>query len=310
MQTSTAGRRRLLQGLALGALAGPGRVLCAGSPWISPSGPPRALQPEPGDVNAACLSADGQTLVADTEQSLSRFDLATGKAAQPPFKSHRNPDALAVPLANGTQVLAALWGPSPGSGQLVLVDAANRKTRVLAALTREPSLMAATPDGSRVAIAYADQQVQVFDGNGRSVMAATKLVVGESVAGTRLDRVTALAISADGSRLAVGGEDVSLVLAEIGGSRPPRRVKPAAFKGVSWVHGPAQILAFSPDGTRLVSLEQGNNLALLDGVTGQALSEPVQVRQKVVALVMAPPAGRLWLLSAEGQIQLWHWDPA
>jgi WD40 repeat protein len=306
--TPSAWRKALISPLLVFALVGLAPLARAAEPpWITAAGAPLALDLGGEEIGAAAVASGGQQLLVDGETALRVFDLAGGRAARAPLKGYRSPDAVAWPLASGLQVVAAVGGA--GGGQLLRIDAASGKKQTLAALKREPRLVTATPDGRRIAIAYEDHFAQVFDASGRSLMGPAKVVKGEMVVGTLLDRVTALALSPDGNLLAVAGEDVSLMLVDLAGAKPPLRVKPGPFQGTSHVHSPAKLLAFSADGSRLVSFEQGGNLGLLDGHTGQPLSGLVQVRSNVAALALAPEPGNLWLLSPEGQAQLWKWAP-
>jgi WD40 repeat protein len=298
-------------------LPAPGAIAADGA-WIAPAGAPLQADLAGGELNSIAFSADGKQAVIDTDEALVVVDAATFKPLKPPLKAHRDNSGLAVLLSGGQRLVVSTWGNLPGkdksgntvpqqAGKLQLVELAGRRVQDLATLGREPRLLAAQPDGRQFAVAYADNTVQVFDGAGKSLLGPARLVAGQVVAGTKLDAVTAIALSPDGKRLAVGGEDVTIRLFDIASGKPTVKLDNGAFQGVTWVHGPARQIVFTPDGTRIVSFEQGNNLALHDAATGKPLGGSVQVRNNVAALVPLADGSGLWIAQPDGTSQRWQW---
>ena len=308
-------------GLALvGALLiQPSRAAADDAPWIATAGAAQRIDLGGGEVNALAASGDGKQLVVDTDEALFTVDAGSVKPTGAPLKAHRDNSGLAVLISGGKRLIVSTWGNLPGGdktgntaprqgGKLQLVDPAGRHVKDLASFTREPHLLAAQPDGGRIAIAYADNTVQVFDADGKTLLGPVKLVAGQVVAGTRIDGVTAIAVSPDGKHLAVGGEDVTIRLFDIAGGKPVAKLDNGAFHGVSWVHGPARQIVFTQDGARIVSFEQGNNLAIHDAASGKPLGGLVQVRSKVAAITPMADGGGLWIAGPDGTLQRWQWQ--
>jgi WD40 repeat protein len=299
-------RRRALTLLCATPLA-----RAADAPWAAPAGPALQVDLAGGELIGLLPSSDGRQIVIDTESALLVVDSMSGVALRAPLKGHRDPAALAQPLADGLRLVVASWG-SEGkagpSGRLALLDTATKRSQTLAALPREPRQLVTSANGQRFAVGDSDEKVQVYDAGGRSLLGPIKPVVGQVVAGTRLERITALALSPDGTRLAVAGEDVQTRLFDIARGKPVLTLDQGPFQGRSWVHGPSQLMVFTPDGARLIAFEQGGNLALYDASSGRPLADPVQVRSPVAAMAMGADGG-LWTASSGGQLQRWRAAP-
>jgi WD40 repeat protein len=272
-----------------------------------------------GELNSLAFSSDGKQLTIDTDDALFVADASTLKPIQTPLKMHRDNSGLAELLAGGQRLVVSTWANAPNSdktgntppkraGKLQLVDITSRRVKELTSLSREPRLLAVQPDGKRIAIAYIDNTVQVFDDNGKSLLGPAKLVAGQVVAGTSVDAVTAIALSPDGKQLAVSGEDVSIRLFDLASGKPVLKLDYGPFQGISWVHGPAKRIAFTPDGARIVSFEQGNNLSLHDAASGKPLGGPVQVRGNVAAITPIADGSGLWIAQSDGTLQRWKWQ--
>ncbi len=294
-------------------------AVAADTPWISPTGAALRADLAGGELNALAFSSDGKQLTIDTDDALFVVDAHTLKAVQPPLKMHRDNSGLAVLIGGGQQLVVSTWANLPDgdrsgntpplrAGKLQLVDIAGRRIKELASLSREPRLLTAQPDGKQIAIAYTDNTVQVFDAEGKSLLGPAKLVAGQVVAGTTLDAVTAIALSPDGKRLAVSGQDVSIHLFDIASGKPIVKLDHGSFQGVSWVHGPAKQMVFTPDGERIVSFEQGNNLALHSAASGKPLAGLVQVRSTVAAITPITDGSGLWIAAPDGTLQRWQWQ--
>jgi len=290
--------------LLLAAAAASPRLRAAGLPWIAPAGPALAVDLGGDELTAFAPSPDGRQLIIDTESALIVVDTARGAALRPPLKSHRDPAALAQPLRDGLRLVLATWDNGKPAGRLLLVDAGTKKLQPLAGLSREPRQLVASANGQRFAVADGEQKLQVFDAAGRSLLGPIKPVVGQVVAGTRLDRITAAALSPDGTRLAVAGEDVQTRIFDVASGKPMLTLDKGPFEGRSWVRGPSQAMVFTPDGARLIAFEQGGNLSLYDAASGRPLADPVQLRSRVAAMAMGAD-GSLWTATADGQLQRW-----
>ena len=290
--------------------------------WIRPVGELVQLQPADSDINALTATSDGQRLLVDTDAALIIVDAATFKAIGAPVAEHRPTSGLGVPLSRGTLLMVTTWADAPHgaksgggkapqqAGELLLVDWQAKKTQRLATLSKEPKLLAVSADGSRAAVAYADDSVQIFNGtNGKSLLGPVKLIPATVVMGEHIDRLTSLALSADGSRLALGSGDVSVRLVDTNTGQHPLVLDQGSFQGVGFVHAPAKQLVFTPDGLRILSLEQGGNFALYDTASGKPLGPLVQVRTRVAALAMGADGKRVIVGAVDGQLQSWALQP-
>ena len=304
---------------ALALLLQPSRALAADTPWIVATGAALHADLAGGELNSLAFSSDGKQLTIDTDDALFVADAITLKPIRAPLKMHRDNSGLAVLIAGGQRLIVSTWANLPDSdksgntaprraGKLQRVDVGDRRVQDLTNLSREPRWLAAQADGRRIAIAYTDNTVQVFDADGKSLLGPTRLVAGKRVAGTNLDAVTAIALSPDGKRLAVSSEEVSIRLFDIASGKPVLELDHGAFQGVSWVHGPAKQIVFTPDGARIVSFEQGNNLALHDAATGKPLGGSVQVRSNVAAITPIADGSGLWIATPDGTLQRWLWQ--
>lgn len=185
-------------------------------------------------------------------------------------------------------------------------DWQSKKRQHLASLAKEPRRVAPSNDGTRAAVAYADDTVQVFDATGgKSLFGPIKILPAVVVMGEHIDKVSSLTLSPDGKRLAVGSQDTSVGIVDAGSGQHPLVLDAGAFHGVSFVHGAGKQLLFTPDGKRLLVFEQGNNLAIYDTATGKPLGAPVQIRTQVAALAMNPDGKRVFIASTDGQSQGW-----
>lgn len=315
----TAARICVVAAFALALLLQTSRAMAADTPWIVPAGAALHAALAGGELNSVAFSSDGKRLTIDTDEALFVADANTLKPVQAPLKMHRDNSGLAVLIAGGQRLIVSTWANLPNSdktgstppkraGKLQIVDVASRRVKDLASLNREPRLLAAQPDGRQIAIAYADNTVQVFDADGKSLLGPSKLVAGQVVAGTSIDAVTAIALSPDGKRLAVSGEDVSIRLFDIASGKPVLKVDYGSFQGVTWAHGPAKQIVFTLDGARIVSFEQGNNLALHDAASGKPLGGSVQVRSNVAAITPIADGSGLLIAAPDGTLQRWHWQ--
>jgi WD40 repeat protein len=294
-----------------------GLLVAAGSaaadtPWIQPIGEPVQLDLGDGDINALTASSDGKQLLVDTDSALFVLDASTFKRIGAPIAAHRPTSGLGVPLSRGTLLMVTTWAPpaegaakkAKAGGELLLVDWQAKTSKHLATLSNETLLLAVSANGTRAAVVYADNTVQVFDGtSGKSLLGPLKLTPATVVMGEHIDKVTALALSPDGNRLALGSQDVSVRLLDAATGQHPLVVDQGAFHGVSFVHASARQLAFTPDGLRLLCFEQGGNFALYEVASGKPLGPLVQVRSKVQALAASADGKRVIGALPDGQLQ-------
>jgi WD40 repeat protein len=304
---------------AFWTLATAGLLVAAGSsaadaPWIQRVGEPVQLDVGDSDINAVTASSDGKQLFVDTDAALLVLDRSTFKRIGAAVTGHRPTSGLGVPLSRGTLLIVTTFVPPTGGGakaakaggELLLVDWVAKTSKHLAALSNETMLLAVSGNGARAAVVYADSTVQVFDAtSGKSLLGPLKLTPATVVMGEHIDKVTALALSPDGTRLALGSEDVSVRLLDAATGLHPLVLDQGAFHGVSFVHASAKQLAFTADGLRLLCFEQGGNFALYEVASGKPLGALVQVRSKVQALATSTDGKRVITGLPDGQLQDW-----
>ena len=208
----------------------------------------------PGGGSAVRAVAYGP-LPADAPPSPPAGDADPGGAPPPP-----RPTPLAVGLADGRVAIVA------PSGEQQAIGGPGPPVRGLAW----------HPRGSRLAAAYGDGAVRVWD-------PTTGALLQTLVAGR--DPAAAVAYAPDGSALAAGALDGSVRLwdGETGAPRPSPAGSPRSVLAV----------AFSPDGARLATGGSMGTVVLWDAATGRRVARVGGQRGRVLGLAFDPRAPRL-----------------
>lgn len=194
-------------------------------------------------VRSAVFSPDGTRVATSSEDGTVRiWDATTGKevARQVPYPNDLPPDG-AIFSPDGAQVLvtssqlriANLWDLK--SGKVTQLDAHSA-----------PILSAAfSPDGAWLVTASWDRTARVWDARTGSGIAVLK---------GHADRVISVGFSPDSARVITASEDQSAGIWDT--------VTGTEIEAVSWKGEPvrfaARFAAFSPDGTRMILLSEGN----------------------------------------------------
>ena len=287
--------------------------------WIKPTGEAVSIDATGNGINAIATSNDGKQLFIDTEPAWFVLDAASGKPARASLPGHRDTSGLAAPTGSAIRLFVTTWANLPNAdksgrtapkqaGELLALDVASKKSQRLLELKAEPHVLAASADGKRVALGFADGSVQVIDGaSGKSLLGPVKLLKGIAIAGQHVEGtegVSALAFSADGTRLAVAGEDVSLRVIDSAGGKQLMAFAYGTLSG-SGTNTRTEHIAFTPDGSRLVTTAQDRNLRLHDAATGKLLGEPVRVPGGVSALAIGTDGKTVFTGDNEGRLQRW-----
>ena len=224
--------------------------------WEMPSG--RVLPSTlPGRCVAAVVHPDGRTVAAIPRSQLDQVvrwrpsDVAgpETRSWNPALRTGDDPYPKAVIAASGDRLF---YRQNTGrndtyTSQLYLADMSRGTAERLELPGRDIKVITLSADGSRTA--YADPSTgEIVAGP-----AATGL---RGTATTLLQGMTALAFTADGSRLASGGSE-QLVRIHDGGTLEVRQV-------LAGHQGSIAALAWSPDGTRLASGDNEGQVRLWD----------------------------------------------
>ena len=270
------------------------------------------------------LSTDRRlTALTDKEGAVWVRDAVTDKVLYGPWKLSRPVTDLRF-APDGRHLLAASEGGAriwdTASGEPVTPDLAHAGTVHQAQFT---------PDGSRVAILGAKDQLEVFDAatgarlfgyalpakvppsgltltpDGRAMIVSPQ---GEVVAlkdvssgGRRAgpfrhaSLVTATAVRADGKRLAVATADGTAVIWDVTTARPVASLQ----------HGqPLRQVAFSGDGRRLVTVAENHTLRVWDVATGLPVSPLLAHAEPITQVSLSADGRRLAVRSKTGAV----WD--
>jgi RNA polymerase sigma factor (sigma-70 family) len=288
------------------------------------------FRPGGGNIDSLLVSADGKTLISKTfygDRTVCAWELATGKLLHQ-FPGHYDENhAVAISpdgktLAVGHDKLIRFWdmasgrelrqlkAPLPevqglafspdgktlasghGSEKVILWDLATAKSVAqLSAKHRRLMLLAFTPDGKTLVTGDTlDPTVRLFD-------LATRQ---ERHRLSRPDFIRALALSPDGSLLALAGRGGTPSLWEVSTGKLVRELRQGSL-----VLG----VAFSPDGKILASVEydektRQNAIVLWDLGTGKERGR-LQKQVGPVWSVAFSADGRTVIASSLGAIRLW-----
>jgi WD40 repeat protein len=293
--------------------------------WETTSGRIRATLPaQRGWVRSLAISPEGSYLLCGGDEGVIRqFDLAT-EAEAAAFSADQVSLSIAFSQDGSKLASASLWGPNgpagtggtvriwePGRGrfeQKVQVAVPTRSLafspdgKMLAISDPEPQLRDTTtgrllatlkghsppvqslawlPDGKALVSCASDRTVRLWP------MPPTKSVVTENqILGEHLDAVLCLAISADGTTVASGGNDglVKLWNARLTQEQTEVRFSSCIRIGTGSRSGAVLSLSFSPDGTNVIggmehalaarNIVSGEEYPALPGAAGRAALSP------------------------------------
>ena len=160
-----------------------------------------------------------------------------------------------------------------------------------------------TPDGTKLTAVYSDGTVRLWDVRGQEMI--RRMLVHPR-------GVKAAALSPDGRLLAGGGQDGAINVADAETEKPVRRFVPEpAQVAVARVArpGPVRALAFSPDGSFLVSAHEQIDpfVHVWDPSTGREIARLQEDGLGVQSIVFSPDGATLATAADNGQnITLWE----
>jgi WD40 repeat protein len=261
---------------------------------------------ETRERNAAALAAAREALAAATRAR----EAATASPASPPPSPGEVPVALAF-SADGLRLAARsasgtlrVW--SVHNGAILDESASDLPEPVALAASADGRFLAWSILDSRPALAFGDTPRWILE----------RVLGGAEDPGRFADRVQALAFSPDGSRLAIGGGELS----RSGDIHLVSVADGSVLRAWPGRHRDSVLsLAFSPDGTRLASgaadylarvadAESGADLALFEGHTHHVTGVAFRADGRVLATAGADGVVITWdLLQGERKKKIEGW---
>jgi WD40 repeat protein len=303
--------------------------------WDTATGRVRARLRHGGDVYAVAMSPDGRlVLTAGADAAARLWDAATGRPLHD-LAGHRATVQAAAFGAGGRTAATAgddhlvrLWDTATGQ----LLAQGEHRDRVRA--------LAFSPDGKRLLTGSADGTARLWDaatlrptgpslpaqggevravcfGPGGKVLlkvnrdrkkrgdTAVRLFdtsTGQHIADLPHHyRVRAVTFSADGRRVATGGEDHTAQVWDTETGEPVGRPLPH--------QDTVQALAFGPGGRTLLTGSDDRTARLWDVDTGRPIGQPLEHPGRVEAVDFGPDGRTLLTAGADGTARLWEAAP-
>jgi len=231
-------------------------------------------------VLSLAFDPSGRRLASASEDSeIVLWDALTGEP-QRRLREHANNVNTVVFDADGRTLLsgshdrtAILWDAETGA-----------RRRLYGPFDRWVEAALMTPDGSRLIVATGDKKLRILDAQTSAVLADLP---------TTRYAADMLALSSDGTRLAVVGRDFQVW--DLGGS----------FEVPLFQHKERNTAAaFSPDGARLATGTLAGLLQVWDARTGEFLFDRQEQSGKITAVVYSPDGTRLVSASEDGEIHV------
>jgi WD40 repeat protein len=232
---------------------------------------------------------DGLQAWAMTGAGLRLMDLEGGEERALPIAPERGNHITAAQTRRGLRFAA--W---VGETSFDLLDEADHVLcRVEVRRTKEPGLVALSPDGTRLACQETDGKgcrVTLFDATSGKRTA---------VCDGHLGGIWALTFSPDGKRLASGGEDRTARLWDAATGALLATCRGHTSKVLS--------TAFRPDGARLVTTSSDGTVRQWDPATGREVEAPYDRHTGEVAAAVYSPDGQ-WVASAgtDRTVRVWR----
>jgi WD40 repeat protein len=276
----------------------------AQTPWVRPAGAPIPLDKTGGMVNAVSFLADGKTLVADADKTLSFFDVGSGAkaAGMKPVEGYRGITDRPLISSRSSTVFVAQWVDSSRKGEISAVDWKTGSKRRLLELTQEVQSMALSSDEKLIVLGFGDGTVRtVSSETGKAVLGPVKVYAGLKTPIGQVSDIPAVAFSPDGKIILVAGFDGTLYSVDAASGKPAH---PPLAAGKAGFGGPVTSMAFTPSGKALV-VASADALNLIDLVTGSALGKPTPLDRNAVALAISADGKHAATGRFDGAFERW-----
>jgi mono/diheme cytochrome c family protein/DNA-binding beta-propeller fold protein YncE len=232
--------------------------------WTPP--PPLAAYPFPVTVTSLAFTPDGKNLVVSGHHELNVFDAATGKLEKRVRTRARRAMAM-VFLPDGKLAVA---GGRPGEeGDVRVYNLSGGKPRV-------------------------EGGVSYLDGVGDPGVMVKQLLDAE-------DEVQCLALSADGKKLASGGNDRLVHVWDLSAGLDKVKELPAIENHADWVFG----IAFSPDGKHLYTCSSDKTAKVWDLAAKESLLTFPDHQNKVFGVAAKADGKAGYSVGEDNQLRMW-----
>jgi eukaryotic-like serine/threonine-protein kinase len=290
------------------------------------------LEGNPGAVQELAWSPNGQTLIASLSVHITRvWDTRDGHVILPLHGAHAAPIASVAYSPDGRTVATASYD------HLVKLWKSGERTDPIAVLeghTDEVRAVAFSPDGQRIASAGLDRTLRIWDahtgapllviwGHPSAIVSlaffpdSTRVVTGSSdetvqvwdvVSGQQLrsfkgltDEAVSVAVSSDGRDIAAAGGGTVRVWDATSRPRPLTLQSPSVLK----YGGDVDCLAFSSDGSRLVSGHDDFAMRVWEMPTGRLLHLIKGHTNEIKCVAFSPDGRTIASASQDRTVRLW-----
>ncbi len=237
--------------------------------WEVSTGKQVTLAKSPPPASALLFSEDGKTIISlgDWGDTIANLNIETGKMNLKTFRERPKDEAYSESYAITHDKLAV----GGVSGKIQLWDPISGKKLPI-------------PRGQSDQFEQGDVQEEISFEMGKN------------------DHILGIAFSSDGSQLAVGSENATVLLWDTTGNNEPIILrKHTGRTNVSVRH-----FAFSPNGKLLASGDSESTVQLWDTETGKLLTTLTENIDGITALTFSPDGTTLASASADGTVLFWN----
>jgi WD40 repeat protein/serine/threonine protein kinase len=244
---------------------------------------------------SVAVTADGRRLLTGSvDQTVRVWDAASGRQLLPPLPQEAevtfvamSPDGQRLVTGSGIYGVVKIW------------DAATSRVLAQIGATTTISSVTTSPDGKHVVTgyAYAAGQGKVWDlATGRELLTLQE---------RRLSRLTCLAVTPDGRRVATGCSDGATRIWDLVGGRGTRTLLTG--------HNDVYSLAVTPDGKRIITGSRDGTARVWDAVSGGELlkvrgGEPLKIEAAghwLSCVAITPDGQRMVTGNEDGTAKIW-----